>query len=290
MSNEYTTKTKNAYTIATISVTLVLFILGVATYLLYGLNVVTDNMLDHVKVSVILKDNASKSSIAALEKELLGKEYISKVVYISKDQALSDFNKYLGDDFTVNMGVNPLPASLEVYISDANNDLALNSVTSLVKTKKSVVDDVVHQGNLVQQVTKNIFLFKLVIVAFLLALLFVSVVTINNTIRMVVLSKRFLIKTMLLVGATRGFIRRPFIMQALGQGLLSGTIAIILVSILIYVVNNTIPELSLPLTDTVSLVMIPAMMLGFGMFICIFSTLFSVNKYMRVDNNDLHVF
>ena len=290
MSNEYTTKTKNAYTIATISVTLVLFILGVATYLLYGLNVVTDNMLDHVKVSVILKDKASKNSINALEKELLGKEYISKVVYISKDQALSDFNKYLGDDFTVNMGVNPLPASLEVYISDANNDLALNSVTSLVKTKKSIVDDVVHQGNLVQQVTKNIFLFKLVIVAFLLALLFVSVVTINNTIRMVVLSKRFLIKTMLLVGATRGFIRRPFIMQALGQGLLSGTIAIILVSILIYVVNNTIPELSLPLTDTVSLVMIPAMMLGFGMFICIFSTLISVNKYMRVDNNDLHVF
>lgn len=290
MARSVKSRTRTAYTISTISVTLVLFIVGVAAYLLYGATLVTDSMLNNVKVSLMLKDGVSSENVDALKKELSDKEYVSHVDYISKAQAVEDFNKYIGEDFVLNLGENPLPASLEVFIKSGNSDMAVKSITKIAGDNGDVVEEVVHQGAIMQQTIHNITLFKVVVLAFLIALILVSVITINNTIRMAVLSRRFLIKTMLLVGATHGFIRRPFLAKAFWQGVLSAFIAILLIVALVFSVNRMIPELTLPYTNIISLIAIPVFLIMLGALICVTSTAMAVNRYMNLHTNELYIY
>ncbi|MEG1554745.1 MAG: permease-like cell division protein FtsX [Rikenellaceae bacterium] len=285
------TKTRKAYTLSTVSVTLVLFIIGVAASLLYAATLVTDSMLSNMKVSVMLQDNPSNEALGDLKNALTTNPNVSKVLFVSKAQAVEDFNKYIGEDFVLNLGENPLPASLEVYIAkNKDNTEALRSINFTISQHKNIVSEVVQQGDVMSQALKNISLFKLVIFAFLIALLFVSVITINNTIRMVVLSRRFLMRTMLLVGATRGFIRRPFMLNALWQGLASAFLAMLMLSAMFYGVRTMIPELPLPITDANFLIAMPTMLVVLGVLICLFSTLFAVNRYLKLNNDDLYIY
>lgn len=284
-------KTRKAYTLSTVSVTLVLFIIGVAASLLYAATLVTDNMLNNMKVSVMLKNNADEEALRMLSDSLKTNPNVAKVTFISQEQAVEDFNNYIGEDFVLNLGENPLPASLEVYISkNADNTAALLSISKTIDRHKGIVDEVVQQGALMQQAMQNITLFKLVIFSFLVALLFVSIITINNTIRMVVISRRFLMRTMMLVGATYGFIRRPFMWNALWQGLASAFLAIVMLAGLFYGVNKMLPEMPLPITDTQFLIAIPSLLIVLGVIICLLSTLFAVNKYLKLNNDDLYIY
>ncbi|MEG2759158.1 MAG: permease-like cell division protein FtsX, partial [Rikenellaceae bacterium] len=123
------TKTRKAYTLSTVSVTLVLFIIGVAASLLYAATLVTDSMLSNMKVSVMLQDNPSNEALGDLKNALTTNPNVSKVLFVSKAQAVEDFNKYIGEDFVLNLGENPLPASLEVYIAkNKDNTEALRSI------------------------------------------------------------------------------------------------------------------------------------------------------------------
>lgn len=284
-------KTRKAYTLSTVSVTLVLFIIGVAASLLYAATLVTDSMLNNMKVSVMLKDNADEDTLRVLTDSLKTNPNVSKVVFISQEQAVDDFNSYIGEDFVLNLGENPLPASLEVYITkNKDNTAALVSINKTINQHKSIVDEVVQQGAIMKQAVQNISLFKLVIFSFLVALLFVSIITINNTIRMVVISRRFLMRTMLLVGATHGFIRRPFLWNALWQGLASAFLALILLAGLFYGVRAMLPEMPLPITEPDFLIGIPSLLVVLGIVICWFSTLLAVNKYLKLNNDDLYIY
>lgn len=284
-------KTRKAYTLSTVSVILVLFIIGVAASLLYAATLVTDSMLNNMKVSVMLQNSADDETLRELTDSLKTNPNVSKVVFISQEQAVEDFNSYIGEDFVLNLGENPLPASLEVYIAkNKDNTLALASINRTINQHKSVVDEVVQQGAIMKQAVQNISLFKLVIFSFLIALLFVSIITINNTIRMVVISRRFLMRTMLLVGATHGFIRRPFLWNALWQGLASAFLALILLAGLFYGVQTTLPEMPLPITEPDFLIAIPSLLVVLGVIICLFSTLFAVNKYLKLNNDDLYIY
>lgn len=284
-------KTRKAYTLSTVSVTLVLFIIGVAASLLYAATLVTDSMLNNMKVSVMLKNNADEDTLRVLTDSLKTNPNVSKVVFISQEQAVDDFNSYIGEDFVLNLGENPLPASLEVYIAkNKDNTMALASINRTINQHKGIVDEVVQQGAIMKQAVQNISLFKLVIFSFLVALLFVSIITINNTIRMVVISRRFLMRTMLLVGATHGFIRRPFLWNALWQGLASAFLALILLAGLFYGVRTMLPEMPLPITEPDFLIGIPLLLVVLGIVICWFSTLFAVNKYLKLNNDDLYIY
>lgn len=284
-------KTRKAYTLSTVSVTLVLFIIGVAASLLYSATLVTDSMLNNMKVSVMLKNNTDDGALQALTGALKSNPNVSKVVFISQEQAVEDFNNYIGKDFVLNLGENPLPASLEVYIAkNQDNTVALEGINKTINEHKEIVDEVVQQGAIMKQAVQNISLFKLVIFSFLVALLFVSIITINNTIRMVVISRRFLMRTMLLVGATHGFIRRPFMWNALWQGLASAFLALILLSGLFYGVNTMLPEMPLPVTNPDFLLAIPLLLVVLGVLICLLSTLFAVNKYLKLNNDDLYIY
>lgn len=284
-------KTRKAYTLSTVSVTLVLFIIGVAASLLYAATLVTDGMLNNMKVSVMLQNNADEETLRELTDSLKTNPNVSKVVFISQEQAVADFNSYIGDDFALNLGENPLPASLEVYIAkNKDNTVALESINRTINQQESVVDEVIQQGAIMKQAVQNITLFKLVIFSFLIALLFVSIITINNTIRMVVLSRRFLMRTMLLVGATYGFIRRPFLWNALWQGLASAFLALILLSGLFYGMHTMLPEIPLPITEPNFLIGVSLLLFVLGSVICLFSTLFAVNRYLRLNNDDLYIY
>ena len=283
-------KTRSAYALSTLSVSLVLFLVGTMGYLMLNAAQAADSVLDKMKASVILLDGTEKAELDKLTAGLKSKAYVSKVEYISKEQAAKNFQEFLGEEVIVDLGENPLPASLEVFLNkEVSTEEAIAQLQLDVKGNPAV-EEVLYSRGFVEQVLTNISKFNLLLIVFGAIFLFVSVVLINNTIRMAVLSKRFLIKTMLLVGATYGFVRRPFLLQAFLQGIWATLIATFMLALLIIGLKRSIPDVSIIYEAWQSLIVIPAGLLVLGVVICLSSTFVSVNRYMRSSNDNLYVY
>lgn len=288
--NSMTAKRRSAYTFSTISVSLVLFIIGTIFYLMMNAAKATVSILDNMKMVVILKDDTSMERVEAIRKMVSKDQLVTKSDYVSTKQAEADFKAYLGEDFSLKLGNNPLPASINLHL---NSKLDTKEGATKVKTiLKNVpeVDEILYQDSVMDSVLSNISSFKIILGVFSLALLFISFFMIDNTIRMAVLSKRFLIKTMLLIGATKGFIRRPFIKKAVLQSFWSTLIASIMLAMLIVGLKRSIPELEIVFEDYKSLLMIPLSLFVIGLIVCITSTYAAVNRYMRLNENELHTY
>lgn len=283
-------KRRSAYTLSTISVALVLFIIGSIFYLMMNAAKATETILDNMKMVVILKDNTSQERVEAIRKMVKKDDLVTESIYVSSDQAEKDFKAYLGEDFSLKLGSNPLPASINMQINSKldTKDSAVKIRTILKGVKE--VDEILYQDSVMDSVLSNISSFKLILAIFSLALLFISFIMIDNTVRMSVLSKRFLIKTMLLIGATRGFIRRPFIMSAIKQSLWSTIIATIMLAVLIVGIKRSVPELEIIFENYKQLLIIPSSMFVIGLVVCIISTCAAVNRYMRLNENELHTY
>lgn len=285
-----TAKRRSAYTFSTISVALVLFIIGTIFYLMMNAAKATETILDNMKIVVILKDNTSKERVDAICKLVKKDNIVTETEYVSSEKAEKDFKAYLGEDFTLKLGNNPLPASINMQL---NNKLdtkdSATKIRTILKTVKEV-DEILYQDSVMDTILSNISNFKIILAVFCLALLFISFIMIDNTIRMAVLSKRFLIKTMLLIGATRGFIRRPFIKRAVFQSFLSTLIATLMLGGLIVGLKRSVPELEIVFENYKALMMIPIALFVIGLFVCIVSTCAAVNRYMRLNENELHIY
>lgn len=288
--NSMVAKRRSAYTLSTISVALVLFIIGSIFYLMMNAAKATETILDNMKMVVILKDNTSQERVEAIRKMVKKDDLVTESIYVSSDQAEKDFKAYLGEDFSLKLGSNPLPASINMQINSKldTKDSAVKIRTILKGVKE--VDEILYQDSVMDSVLSNISSFKLILAIFSLALLFISFIMIDNTVRMSVLSKRFLIKTMLLIGATRGFIRRPFIMSAIKQSLWSTIIATIMLAVLIVGIKRSVPELEIIFENYKQLLIIPSSMFVIGLVVCIISTCAAVNRYMRLNENELHTY
>lgn len=290
MSKNQDRRVRNAYAVSTISVTLVLFLLGSAIYFIMNATKATDSIIGNVKVSLAIKDNTTKQQRSQIDSILSGSQFVEKVEFISKEQAAENFQKFLGEDLIVDADINPLPATYDIYLKkDADKAVAVDSILLSFKSK-SYVDELIHQSSQIDRVVKTLTNFKLVMFIFGVAFLFVSIVLVNNTIRMNVFAKRFLIRSMLLIGATYGFIRRPFIKNAVIQGFVSALFAFIMLLLLIIGINRSIPEVEIIINDYQKYLMIASCMFVIGIILCVLSTIVSVNKYLKLRNDDMHVY
>ena len=228
----------NAYLSSVISISLVLLLVGVASMLLVNAKSVSDYFKENMQVSVLLKDSVSEEKARSFAEQLQQKAYIKTTTYISKEQGQMELAQMLGEDFLDIFETSPVPASVEItldadYVSSDSLQVVKNDIS-----KSSLVAEVNYQGSLVDALNANLSRISLVLAFFIILMLFISFVLINNTVRLNVFNRRFTIHTMQMVGATRQFIRAPFMVQAAFQGIFSAFIAIIALLIMLVVLRN----------------------------------------------------
>ncbi len=278
---------KSSFITTIISISLVLFMLGLFGMVVLHGQWISVQIRENISLSVILKGNVQEKAIRDFQKNLDKQAYVRSTQYITRDEAARELEEALGEDFIAYIGYNPLLPSIEIRLNApwANIDSMMMIERNLMANR--AVDEVIYQKSLVHLVNENIRRIGMVLLAFSLLLLLIAVALINNTIRLSVYSKRFLIRSMQLIGANHGFIRKPFIMQGILHGVLSAVIAIGLLGGVMYVSQREIPELA-AIQDLNMIIIISVSVIILGVFISFISTFFAVGKYLRSSLDELH--
>lgn len=283
-------RVKTAYFVSTISVALVLFLVGATAYIIMNIEKAADSLIEQVRISAILSEEITDERLDELKREIALLEHVDEISYTSKSDAAEAFKEFIGSDFTLIVEDNPLPASLEISFDERMDESHM--ITTLAKKVGAMdgVEEVLSHDNVMVQVMDNIFRFKLIMFAFGGALFLVSLLLISNTIRIAILSKRFIIKTMALVGATNSFIRAPFLRSAFLQGLWAAVVASVALLALIFALKRSLPEIELITSDWQSFVVLFGGMLLAGVLLCVISTTMSVNRFINLDSNNLYIY
>ncbi len=285
----FTRRRLNSSRITTIvSISLVLFAIGLAGLLVLHTKKLSEYVKENIGMTVYMNKNVKEAEMLQLQKELDAMEYVRSTEYISEEKAAETFQKELGDDFVSFIGYNPLHTSIEVHLKAAYaDDFYFTQIETMLK-KNPIVKEISYQKSLVQSINDNVKKISAVLLVFSLLLLLIAITLINNTIRLAVYSKRFLIKTMQLVGATEGFIRRPFLSVSIIHGLISSFIAIGLLIVVIYIARREIPEIiSLQSLDLFLVLFAFVILIGF--FISLISTFVAVRKYLKLNIDHLYL-
>lgn len=272
---------KADYSIATVSVTLVLLLLGVVGYILLNAYSSSSAVRSEVRVSVMLADTVTQTQRAAIEKRMGMHPAIASWRYISADEAAHDFQAYIGTDFVGFLGENPLPASYELTLHA--NYAEASKLAELEKecnTWKGV-DEVVYQRKIVETVMRNLNRLNVILLGLGGFLLLITVMLISNTLRLAVAARRQAIATMKLVGATPGFIRRPFVLRSFTQGVVAGLLAAGLLYLFADGLAEVLPEVKL-VTDRETFALLASAMVLLGVLICTTFTALAVNRYVKL--------
>lgn len=277
----------NAYLSSVISISLVLLLVGVASLLLVNARSVSDYFKENMTVSILLKQEVSETSALAFRKKIDDLPFIRGSEYVSREQGADEMKALLGEDFLEVFESSPIPASIDVTLTA--NYVSADSL-EVVKRKIAaypVVDEVVYQRSLVEALNSNLSKISMVLAVFIALLLFISYVLINNTIRLNVFARRFTIHTMRLVGATKSFIRAPFLLQAVFQGLFSALVAIIMLLAMLFVIRNEFAQL-FEVFRLDLLLMVMGIVAVSGLVICVTSTFFVVNRLIGFKKDELY--
>ncbi len=278
---------RTSYASAIISISLVLFMLGLLGLLVVDAKKLSDYVKEHVQLNIFLQDDISNSQLNSFLKTVSDLPYVRSARYVSKEEALDSLKKDLGEGAVSMLESNPLPATVDVNINAAYaHPDSLRWIKEKLSSYKPVLE-VTYQQDEVNKMNQNFRTVAMIILVFCGLLLFVAVVLINNTIRLSLYSKRFLIKSMQLVGATKGFIRWPFLKKGLIHGFYAGTISIILLSAIIYLIHQHFPEFG-QLSDITILGYLFAGVIVFGFLFSGFSTFFAVNRYLHQHIDELY--
>lgn len=278
---------RSAYLSSVISISLVLLLVGVASLLLVNAKSVSDYFKEHMQVSVLLKADVSDEQALSVQAALDSLHYVRGTHFVSKAEGTAELKAMLGDDFLSVFETSPVPTSIEVTVKAAYVSAdSLEVVREAIMAHKEV-DEVSYQQSLIEALNANIGRISLVLGVLIGLLLFISFMLINNTVRLNVFARRFTIHTMRLVGATRSFIRGPFLVQAVFQGLFSAIIAIaILVGLLFFVRSEFVQLFEVFKVDLLLLVM--GIVLASGVIICLVSTFFVVNRLVSLSKDELY--
>jgi cell division transport system permease protein len=278
---------RSSYLSSIISNALVLFMLGILMLLVFNAKRLSDFVKENIGFSVILHDDVREVEASFLRKTLDASSYVRITEYVSKEEAAKELQEELGEDFIGFLGYNPLSSSIEVRLKAeyANPDSIRKIEDELMAYRP--VKEVFYQKSLVNLVNDNVRRISAIIILFSALLFFVAIVLINNTIRLSVYSKRFLINTMKLVGATWGFIRKPFLIQGMAHGLYASLLAIGFLSGVIYLVQNEFYEV-INFEQVELLSVIFGLVIITGIFINFVSTFLAVSKYLRVRVDELY--
>ena len=243
---------------------------------------------ENVSLSIILNDTISESDLTRLERYLNATEYTKQVVYISRDSALKEHIAAIGEDPSEFLGYNPLSASLEVYLNAEYADV--DSINSVILPRLQIFDgitDVTYQKDMIEMLNNNVNKLSLVLSVIALVMLFISIVLINNTIRLSIYSKRFIINTMQLVGAKNSFIRRPFVRRSIGNSLIATFISLLLLGGSVYLVQTQIGD-SINLYQLEIIVPVAVIIFITSLIINYVATIVAVNRYLRMRTEQLY--
>ena len=272
---------------AGISTTMVLFLLGLVVFFVLTANNLSVYIRENIAFSAILDDGIKETSIIKLQESLNKKDYVKQTVYISKDQALKEQIEAMGTDPSEFLGHNPFNASIEIKLNAGyTHPDSIKWIEKELMENKSILE-VSYPQNLLDSVNRNLQKISAFLLGLAIMLSLISFSLINNTIRLTIYSKRFLIHTMKLVGASWGFIRRPFITRNLWIGILSGTVANAILTASAYTAVKYEPEL-LAIVSPESIMIVAAAVMVFGMIITTLCAYISINKYLRMKITELY--
>ena len=270
-----------------ISLSLVLFVLGLLSLFLINAQRLTNYVKENVGFSILIKDNVKEIDLIEFNKRLDAEEFTKNTNFISKEEATQELEQELGEDFVNFLGYNPIMASIDVKLNSsyANND-SLSQI-SLELEKNSLVHEIYYQKNLIEKLNSNVKKITLFLFSFSLILFFIAFALINNTIRLSVYSKRFLIRTMRLVGAESRFIQKPFLINGVYQGLYSAIFAIfLLIGSIQLIQKETASILNIDDLQIIGIVFI--VLFCSGIILSCGSTFFAVKRFIYLKENELH--
>jgi cell division transport system permease protein len=277
----------SSYFSVVISISLVLFLLGLLGLLVLNTKKVADHFKEQIALTVYLKDTAKDVEIEQLKKSLALAEYTKSSVFVSKEEAAEEHSKEIGENFMEFLGYNPLQNSIDIhmkadYVSSDQIDKIAEDLTS-----KGYVDEVVYDKPLISLLNDNVKKISFWILVISGIFTFIAVLLINSSIRLAVYSKRFIIKTMQMVGATKSFIRRPFILQSVKLGIIGAVLALIGMAAVLYYLNNSFPELEL-LSDKKILIALFVGIFLMGSLISWLSTFFATSRFLNLKTDELY--
>lgn len=273
--------------ISVISIALVLFLLGLI--FLIGLlgNQLSVYVKENISFSIVLKDNQKEADIKRMQKKLDALPFIKSTEYISKEQAVKELEEELGESPDAFLGFNPLQASIEVRLhSEYANPDSLQKIETAIK-KYTSVSDLLYRKDMMEMVHNNMKRLSIILLVLAAVLMAISFVLISNTIRLLIYSKRFLIHTMKLVGATPGFIRRPFIWYNVVSGIFASILAILMLTGALYYLQSELAGF-IRILDVQTLLVVFAAVVILGISLSIVATIFAVNKYLRMEGDRLY--
>lgn len=277
----------NAYLSSVTSISLVLLLVGIASMLLVNAKGVSDYFKENMQVSVLMKQTVAEEDALKFKMNLDKEEYIRSSVYVSREQGQREMAALLGEDFLDVFTTSPIPISIDVTLAA---DYVSADSLEVVKTKLSAspfVEEVVYQKSLVDALNANLGRISLVISILIALLLFISFVLINNTVRLNVFARRFTIHTMKLVGATRSFIRAPFLVQSAFQGIFAAFVSIIVLIGMLFFMRSEFAQL-FEIFRLELLLVVMGIVLFSGVAICLVSTWFVVNKLLSLSKDELY--
>ena len=280
-------KLQSSRATALISITLVLLMVGFLGLIVLHAQKLSEYVRENIGFSIIMKENVREAGIVQLQKTMDASRFVKSTEYITPEQAAEELQEELGEDFISFLGYNPLLPSIELKLKAEYTNIDSLEMIENELLANTNVKEIYYQKDLVHLINKNIRRISLVILGFSVLLLVIAIALINNTIRLSVYSKRFLIKTMQLVGATGGFIRRPFLWYGVMQGLYAAFIAIILLGLLLYFSRKELPEL-VNLQDLGLILTLFGLVLLTGILLTYLSTWFAVKKYLRAKVDRLY--
>ena len=278
----------NARVTSTISISLVLFILGVVVLMSILGTQLTRYVTEHMGFSVVLKNSAPDYGVENIKKELNAAPYVRAVQFISKEDALRELELELGENPEDLLGFNPLQSSIEVkLVAEYADPDSLAWIEKNIRAYEATVADVICQKDVIQIINDNIRKAEYILLLLSVVLMIISFALISNTIRLMAYSKRFLIHTMKLVGATPGFIRRPFIVSNIIGGIVAAFIAMALLSGCAFYLVNEFENLS-TLINIVTMSQVFAVVILLGIALTAVSAYFAVNRYISMDREELY--
>lgn len=289
-----TTKKKISYfsanVTAVISVALVLLLLGIVAVIGVGANGLSEKIKENIGFDISMKEDATEHQIAALRRDIAAAPFTARLKYVSKEDALEVWRQETGEDLMAVLGFNPLTAEIEVHVRSNYSDVAsIDRIAAGLKQKYTAIESVTTHRENIEAINRTLTQTALVLGVAAAAMLIISLALINNTVRMTIYSKRFLIHTMKLVGATPGFIRRPIVVSCMINGIIAAFVAVGLLSALLYylgldslageAVREAVPIEAVGATA--------AAMVVLGALLCCATAFFAANKYIRLDYDRL---
>lgn len=276
-----------SYLSSVISISMVLLLAGLSGLLAVNAKAVSAYFKENIKLSMIFEEIASDVEAKEVYNLIANKEYVKKLDYISKEQGAQEMKEILGEDFLDLFEVNPIPVSIDIFLKAKYIESDSLALIEKELVLLPLVREIVYQESLVKVINDNVEKVGYVSGVLILLLMFISFVLINNTVRLNLYSKRFVVYTMKLVGAKRSFIRKPLLVRGLWQGLVSGIITVALLEVVLHLMKRDLPELFAILDmQMITFVLIAVPVLGIAL--CVLSTFFIANRLVSMSGDDIY--